>query len=289
MACRLLSHTCPQDCRRWFYWQNSGAVLQVITTHGASCPWCPTRSSAHSFDSRARASLVGDVWVIKSDTCCHDHSSIGGSYNDRGGICSARRRSNMCALPSSSSPHLILVLSLATNNPFPDVYICADADPAHKHWYSWYWTTVMGIEAILLGLAMYKVRLLPSERLTWLTIPQAYQNRSTGEGGRLMRALSHESVLYFVGYVTRLRTMHKLTHSQNIRHIRPQPSAVADQSHHSQRACNRFQLRAVRHLRQPAHDQRTPPRPSIVSNLSSVTRRSASSTTRTPSTSSWRP
>lgn len=71
---------------------------------------------------------------------------------------------------------------VGTNNPVPGVFICADADPPHVHWVSYYWTAALIIETVLLSLSLYK----------------SWQNFRTGAGGNLMRVLTRDSVLYFV-------------------------------------------------------------------------------------------
>jgi len=72
---------------------------------------------------------------------------------------------------------------IGTNNPATGVFICADGDPLNgDHWVAFYWTAILCIESILLSLSLYK----------------AWQYRNQKEGGGLMRALTRESVLYFV-------------------------------------------------------------------------------------------
>lgn len=63
------------------------------------------------------------------------------------------------------------------------MFICADGDPLDgEHWIGFYWTAILCIEFILLLLALYQV----------------WKHRNQNEGGRLMRSLTQESVLYFV-------------------------------------------------------------------------------------------
>lgn len=70
----------------------------------------------------------------------------------------------------------------ATNNPSPGLLICADGDPPHMHWITWFWLTIILIESILLSLSVYK---------GWTTY------RQTGTGS-LLFALTRDSVFYFV-------------------------------------------------------------------------------------------
>ena len=66
--------------------------------------------------------------------------------------------------------------------PAPGVHICVESDPPGRHWISYYWTTVICTETILLTLSLYK----------------GWQNRRTGYGGSVMRVLTRDSVLYFI-------------------------------------------------------------------------------------------
>jgi hypothetical protein len=54
--------------------------------------------------------------------------------------------------------HIPVDLSVGENEPFPGLRICADADPQNVHWIAFYWTAILSIEAILMSLAVYKVR-----------------------------------------------------------------------------------------------------------------------------------
>jgi len=72
---------------------------------------------------------------------------------------------------------------IGTNNPAEGVFICADADPMDgSHWIMYYWVSVLSIESCLLTLALY----------------QAWRHRHKTQGGGLMRALTRDSVLYFI-------------------------------------------------------------------------------------------
>ena len=76
-----------------------------------------------------------------------------------------------------------------TNNPYEGVFICADGDPLNgSHWIMFYWVSVCSIESCLLGLALYK----------------AWEHRHRTQGGGLMRALTRDSVLYFIMWVSGL-------------------------------------------------------------------------------------
>jgi len=72
---------------------------------------------------------------------------------------------------------------IGTNNPAEGVFICADSDPTDgSHWIMYYWVSVLTIESCLLSLALY----------------QAWIHRHRVHGGGLMRALTRDSVLYFI-------------------------------------------------------------------------------------------
>ncbi|KAF7332990.1 hypothetical protein MVEN_02405300 [Mycena venus] len=71
---------------------------------------------------------------------------------------------------------------VGTNNPSLDLFICADADPAHKHWIAYAPMMLIIVESILLSLALFK----------------AHQQRKIGiTGGRILPQLMKESVFFF--------------------------------------------------------------------------------------------
>jgi len=73
--------------------------------------------------------------------------------------------------------------AIGTNNPATGVTICADGDPLDgHHWIMYYWVAVLSIESCLLSLALY----------------QAWTHRKRVHGGSLMRALTRDSVIYFI-------------------------------------------------------------------------------------------
>ncbi|ESK87667.1 hypothetical protein Moror_1889 [Moniliophthora roreri MCA 2997] len=72
---------------------------------------------------------------------------------------------------------------IGTNEPFPNLFICADADPADgSHWLVYYWMSILVIDIILLCLALY----------------QAWKHRPSKSGSPLMRALTRDAVVYFL-------------------------------------------------------------------------------------------
>jgi hypothetical protein len=80
----------------------------------------------------------------------------------------------------SQSP---LLVSPATNNPLPGVFICADADPPHEHWVVFVPLTALLVETILLGLALYR----------------SWDHHKAKYGGLILPWLVSQSVLYFFG------------------------------------------------------------------------------------------
>ncbi|KIL59821.1 hypothetical protein M378DRAFT_26817 [Amanita muscaria Koide BX008] len=73
-------------------------------------------------------------------------------------------------------------LLIGTNEPFPGVFICADADPNDgSHWVVYYWVVVSFIELVLLVLALRK----------------AWEHRDAS-GSTLMKQLTTESAIYFI-------------------------------------------------------------------------------------------
>lgn len=72
---------------------------------------------------------------------------------------------------------------IGTDSPAEGVTICADGDPLDgHHWIMYYWVAILSIESCLLSLALY----------------QAWMHRKRVQGGGLMRALTRDSVFYFI-------------------------------------------------------------------------------------------
>ena len=91
--------------------------------------------------------------------------------------------SSVCNLLLQSAKWAIYITCTGTNNPAEGVFICADGDPLNgSHWIMFYWVAVCSIESCLLSLALY----------------QAWMYRNKGQGGGLMRALTKDSVFYFI-------------------------------------------------------------------------------------------
>ena len=73
--------------------------------------------------------------------------------------------------------------SPGTNNPFPGLFICTDADPSDgHHWIAYFPTFDLVIETVFLSLAVFKARL----------------QRKYGGGGKMVMWLATESVGYFM-------------------------------------------------------------------------------------------
>ncbi|KAF5385795.1 hypothetical protein D9615_002623 [Tricholomella constricta] len=130
----------------FFHWQNTGASLQVITTHII-------------LELRLYA-MYGSTRKILALFMCLTFGE-------------ALAMGLVFGLPSRT---------VGTNEPFPGVLICADADPLDgTHWVVYYWAAILVIEGILLLLALYK----------------AWQHRTSARGSTLMQQLTRDSVLYF--------------------------------------------------------------------------------------------
>ena len=134
-------------CSTFFHWQNTGAALQVITTHII-------------LELRLYA-MYGSTRIILALFICLTMGE-------------ALAMGLVFGIPN---PKLI-----GTNEPFPKLFICADADPMDgSHWVVYYWAAILVVEGTLLGLALWK----------------AWQHRSPVHGSSLMQQLTKGSVLYF--------------------------------------------------------------------------------------------
>jgi hypothetical protein len=109
-------------CLTFFHWQNTGASLQVITTHVI-------------LELRLYAMYGSTRGILYLFICM----TLG----------EALAMGLVFGLPN---PKLI-----GTNEPFPGNFICADADPMdHTHWVIYYWAAIIIIEGTLLSLALWK-------------------------------------------------------------------------------------------------------------------------------------
>ncbi|GLB36977.1 hypothetical protein LshimejAT787_0400280 [Lyophyllum shimeji] len=106
----------------FFHWQNTGASLQVITTHII-------------LELRLYAMYESSRKILALFICLTFGEALA-----------------MGLVFGIPNPKLI-----GTNEPFPGNFICADADPLDgSHWVVYYWAAVLVIEGILLILALYK-------------------------------------------------------------------------------------------------------------------------------------
>lgn len=118
----MQSHPSFEMCSTFFHWQNTGASLQVITTHII-------------LELRLYA-MYGSTRKILALFICMT-------------LLEALAMGLVFGLPN---PKLI-----ATNNPLTGVFICADADPMDgTHWVVYYWASILVIEGVLLLLALFK-------------------------------------------------------------------------------------------------------------------------------------
>ncbi|KAI0341100.1 hypothetical protein BDW22DRAFT_1485579 [Trametopsis cervina] len=132
---------------RFFHWQNTGAAFQVITTH-----------------------LILELRIY----------AMYGSTRLMLGVClclAVMEAIVFGILFGIQNPDLV-----GTNNPSPGLFLCADGDPPHGHWITYYWMSILIIESILLGLSVYK----------------GWQTHQSGLGGGLMGVLTRDSIFYYL-------------------------------------------------------------------------------------------
>lgn len=115
------THPSLDFCTRFFRWQNTGAALQIITTHII-------------LELRIYAMYNSQWWIFW--LCCFLTASEATVYGVIFGL---------------NRPGLV-----STNNPSLGLYICADGDPPNAHWITWFWLTIICIESVLLCLSLYK-------------------------------------------------------------------------------------------------------------------------------------
>ncbi|KAI0341011.1 hypothetical protein BDW22DRAFT_1359164 [Trametopsis cervina] len=143
----LNGHPSFHDCTSFFHWQDTGAALQVVTTHII----LELRIYAMYGSTRVMFCVCMCLAILEAIV--------------------------FGVLFGVQNPNLI-----GTNNPAPGVFICADGDPPHGHWVTYYYMSILIIESILLGLSVYR----------------GFQNHRSGLHGGLMGALLRDSVIYFV-------------------------------------------------------------------------------------------
>lgn len=140
-------HPSKELCSKFFNWQDTGAALQVITSH------IILELRLYAMYGSTRKILYVFIFLTLGE---------------------ALAMGLVFGLPN---PYLI-----ATNEPFPGNFICADADPSNgTHWVVYYWAAILIIEGTLLCLALWK----------------AWQHRKAAHGSSLMQQLSKDSVLFF--------------------------------------------------------------------------------------------
>ncbi|TDL24694.1 hypothetical protein BD410DRAFT_785385 [Rickenella mellea] len=118
----LQQHPSYDLCNRFFHWQNTGASLQVITTHVI------LELRLYAMYSSSKRILALFILLM---------------------ACEITVMGVVFGFPKQGL--------VGTNNPRPGLYLCADGDPPnHVHWVSYYWTAILIIEGILLSLSLYK-------------------------------------------------------------------------------------------------------------------------------------
>jgi len=118
----LQFHPSPLLCNKFFHWQNTGASLQVITTHII-------------LELRLYAMYENSRKILALFVCL----TLG----------EATAMGIVFGVPNTKL--------IGTNEPFPGNFICADADPMDgSHWVVYYWASILVIESTLLTLALRK-------------------------------------------------------------------------------------------------------------------------------------
>jgi len=117
----LQEHASRRLCDNFFHWQNSGASLQVITTHII-------------LELRLYAMYQSSKVILALFICIT--------------ITEAAVMGVFVWVPIRGLQD--------TNRPSYGLQICADGDPPHRHWVVFYWTSLLTIESILLSLSCYK-------------------------------------------------------------------------------------------------------------------------------------
>ncbi|KAK0217642.1 hypothetical protein EDD85DRAFT_364839 [Armillaria nabsnona] len=115
----LNSHPSLNVSTTFFYWQNTGASLQVITSH--------VILELRLYTMYGNSCKILGLFVLLTALECLTMGLIFG-------------------LPGSGT--------ISTNEPVSGLFMCADADPPDHHWIVYYWVAVLVIESILLCLAL---------------------------------------------------------------------------------------------------------------------------------------
>jgi len=109
-------------CSNFFHWQDTGASLQVVTTH---------------------VILELRLWAMYGNNLKFLYIFIGLTLGE------ILAMGLVFGLPNQKL--------LGTNEPYPGVFICADGDPTDgTHWVVYYWISIVIVEFTLLVLALFK-------------------------------------------------------------------------------------------------------------------------------------
>ncbi|KAK0467063.1 uncharacterized protein EV420DRAFT_663139 [Desarmillaria tabescens] len=140
-------HTYQSEGNTFFHWQNTGASLQVITSHVI------LELRLYAMYQSSRYILALFVFLTFGE---------------------ALAMGLVFGIPNQNL--------VGTNEPFPELFICADADPLDgSHWVVYYWMSILIIESTLFSLALWK----------------AWQHRPSAQGSKLMQQLTRDSAMYF--------------------------------------------------------------------------------------------
>ncbi|KAJ7490937.1 hypothetical protein FB451DRAFT_1552504, partial [Mycena latifolia] len=132
---------------KYFHWENGGAILQYLTTQ------IILSLRVYAMYERSRKLLTFLITLLLSE--------LG------------------ALVVFFEVPKAGLV---ATNNPAPGLFICADADPPDVHWMAYVPVIILITESIFLGLAVFKASQQLGPRMS---------------GGRILPQLTKESIFFF--------------------------------------------------------------------------------------------
>lgn len=166
----------------FFHWQNTGAAIQVISTHRKSSPSQSRITHLNVFNTavvltmRLYAMWKNNKYIVALliSLIAVESTVIGVVF----GMTTKTVGSSSLLLP-----HVLRSIAIysATNNPAQGVFICADGDKPGRPWATFYYTSILVTELAFLGLSLLR----------------AWYDHGFGTGGRLMRILTRDSVYYF--------------------------------------------------------------------------------------------
>ncbi|KAI0319539.1 hypothetical protein OF83DRAFT_1170091 [Amylostereum chailletii] len=153
----------PFSCSRFFHWQNTGASIQVITTHLVLV----LRLYAMYRNSRVIVALL--IFVVIGESVV-----LGVLFGVPSGF------GTIISLFPNVHGYDYNVYA-GGNSPANGVFICADYDDPGKPWVVFYYTAILVTESIFFSLSIYS----------------AWTHRKTALKNGIFRVLTKDSVYYF--------------------------------------------------------------------------------------------